>query len=405
MSRMKSYFEVLRQPGVGRLVASQLCARFPAGMLSLAILMHIEQSYGNYSAAGLIMAAMGVGQAISGPLSSRLMARFGMRLVVGVTILSCSLGLAGLALFTDILWVSAVLAALIGLAMPPITPAVRTIYPKVVPASFLSKLFSVDATLQELIWVIGPLVATTTAFLGSTMWGVLLCSIIMFLGGAWFWTAPEVGLVRIPRSKYPLGAVLANPVVLIMTILGLFMTGVFAGIETAVVATFGHDRAETGIIIGLSAVGSIVGGFAFGHRPVTPLALVMRCVPFIIGAAMCCLWHETWWLAVAFILTGVGCAPLISGSFAAVSSSVRFSQTAESYGWMGTGQLVGGAASSAIAGVAIDTIGPQGGYLTGLGFAIASLLLILVTWGFIPDLRGRDATPHPDTEPIGIIVS
>ena len=44
------------------------------------------------------------------------------------------------------------------------------------------------------------------------------------------------------------------------------------------------------------------------------------------------------------------------------SASVKFSETAEAYGWIGTGQLIGAAAGSAIAGFLIDGIGPQGAY-------------------------------------------
>ncbi|CAG7844015.1 hypothetical protein USB125703_00234 [Pseudoclavibacter triregionum] len=400
---MTSYLEVLRQPGVARLVASQLVARFPAGMLSLAILMHVEQQTGSYGAAGLVIAAMAIGQSIAGPVSSRLLARFGMRPLLGATTLVCALALVGLAFLAASQPLAMACAAIAGLAMPPITPAVRTIYPKVVNAQRVSLLFSVDATLQELIWVIGPLAATTIAFLGSTTLGVIVCAVVLVLGGAWFWSAREVGMVRIPVSKRRLGAVLRNPVVLLMTALGALMVGVYGGIETAVVATFGHDRAETGVIIGLSAVGSLIGGFAFGHRPVRASALVLRLLPILVGAAMCCLWQEPWWLAIAFFISGIGCAPVISGSFAAVSSSVKFSQTAEAYGWMGTGQLVGGAAASALAGSAIDAIGPIGGFLVGTGSATLALLLVLAAWRLVPDLRGRDATPRPDTTPIDVV--
>lgn len=400
---MKAYLDVLRQRGVARLVASQLLARVPAGMLSLALLMHIEQQYGTYGGAGLAIAAMAVGQGIAGPVSSRLMSRLGMRPVLVATITACALAIAAIALAPPVYPLTTALCLLAGIAMPPITPAVRTIYPKLVNANRVTQLFSVDATLQELIWVAGPLVATTMAFLVSTSGALLLCSAILLAGGAWFVSARAVGQVRIPHAKRRLGAVLRNPVVLSMTALGMLMVGVYGGIETAVVATFGHDRPETGLIIGLSAVGSLIGGFAFGHRPVRSMALALRVLPILAGAVMCCLSWEPWWLAIAFFVSGIGCAPVIAGSYAAVSSSVKFSQTAESYGWMGTGQLLGGAISSSIAGLAIDRIGPLGGYLTGAAFALAALLLVFAAWRVTPDLRGRDATPRPDTMPIDVL--
>ena len=42
---MKIYLDILRTPGVARVVASQLLARFPFGMLSIAYLVFVEQNY------------------------------------------------------------------------------------------------------------------------------------------------------------------------------------------------------------------------------------------------------------------------------------------------------------------------------------------------------------------------
>lgn len=401
---MKQYLDLARQPGVARLVGSQLAARFPAGMLTLALLMHLEQQYHSYTAAGVAIAAMAVAQGVSGPLTSRLLARWGMRRVLGTTMVLCAASIAAVGLMGPWFPAAVVLCTLMGLAVPPISSAVRAMYPSVASPGQVTLLFSVDATLQELIWVLGPLVATASALLISTGAGLLVAAAITLLGGAWFLTSPELSTVRIPRSRRRFGVVLGNRVVLAMTALNLLMIGVFAAIETAVVATFGHGRVETGIIIGLSALGSIAGGVLFGHRAVRPLALVVRLVPILLGAVLCCLTQDPFVLGVGFILAGLGCAPVIAGSFAAVSSSVKESQTAEAYGWMGTGQLLGGAVSSAFAGVAIDGCGAIGGYLTAVAFAAASLVLagLLGLFRVTPDLRGRDATPHPDTAPIAV---
>ena len=56
--------------------------------------------------------------------------------------------------------------------------------------------------------------------------------------------------------------------------------------------------------------------------------------------------------------------------FAIVSASVKFSETAESYGWVGSGQLIGAALGSAIAGFAIDGYGSIGGFATAFVFSV-----------------------------------
>jgi MFS family permease len=85
------------------------------------------------------------------------------------------------------------------------------------------------------------------------------------------------------------------------------------------------------------------------------------------------------------------------------SASVKFSETAEAYGWIGTGQLIGAAAGSAVAGFLIDGVGPSGAYVAAAIFAAAGLAVSVVFVRGFPDLRGRDASPLPDTEPVATI--
>jgi MFS family permease len=119
--------------------------------------------------------------------------------------------------------------------------------------------------------------------------------------------------------------------------------------------------------------------------------------------ALAALWMNVWWLAVTLIIAGLGIAPALAVIFAIVSSSVKFSDTAEAYGWVGTGQLIGAALGSAIAGFQIDAIGPTGAFIVACGFALLGFLVPLIGKRWHPDLRGRDASPIPDTEPIATI--
>ena len=52
---MSGYGDLLRTRGVARIIAAQLTARFPSGMLSLAYLLHVEGIFDSYGAAGPVM--------------------------------------------------------------------------------------------------------------------------------------------------------------------------------------------------------------------------------------------------------------------------------------------------------------------------------------------------------------
>jgi predicted MFS family arabinose efflux permease len=85
---------------------------------------------------------------------------------------------------------------------------------------------------------------------------------------------------------------------------------------------------------------------------------------------------------------------------AIVSSSVRFSDTAEAYGWTNTGQLVGVALGAALAGQALDRLGPQAAFSCGAVLAVLATIAATIGIPVSPDLKGKNAGPVPDTAPI-----
>ena len=400
---MSSYAALLKTPGVARLIAAQLTARFPFGMLSLAILIHVEQIFDSYGSAGLVLAAMSVGQAIAGPLTSRLMGRLGMRPVILVTMVVCAASIITMAVVPMGVLSLMLVGFVSGLSMPPIQPAVRTIYPKVVNSRQLTPLFALDASAQEIIWVLGPVIATFVAIQVSTVAGILLAAVFLIGGSTWFLLLPEVGRVRIPRSRRKIGVVLKKPAVLLSTVVGFMLVAACAAVEAGVVAVFGHGSANSGWVLGIFAIGSLIGGLALGHRPIGPWALAARMLVIAVGLLLASLWLTFGWLAFALLLAGVGIAPAFAVLFGIVSASVKFSDTAEAYGWVGTGQLMGAAMGSAAAGFSIDHSGAVAAIYVAAGFALTGCVIAAAARRHAPDLRGRDIAPIPDTEPITVV--
>jgi MFS family permease len=406
---VNAYVSLLRTPGVARIMLAQLTARFPSGMLSLGFLLHMQHIFGSYGAAGLVLAATSVGQAVSGPLTSRWMGQWGMRPVLLLTTSICTLSLLTVALAPLPLPGFMVAGLLAGLSYPPVQPAVRTIYPKMVNSRQLTPLFSLDASAQEIIWIAGPVVVTFVATQISTTVGILISVAFLIGGGLWFLLSPEVGRVRIPRSKRGFGSVLRRGPVLLATVVGFLLVGTCAATETGVVATFGQGNSTSGVVLAFWAVASLLGGLFLGHLPVGPWALGRRMLVVLIGSILAVFAWEFWSLSAALLIAGLCIAPALAVMFAVVSSSVRFSDTAEAYGWVGTGQLIGAAAGSALAGFLIDyvTVSHQGrpgdgGFIVAVAFALIGMLVPVIFHRRLPDLRGRDASPLPDTEPVPV---
>ena len=154
-----NYREVLKSPGFLRVITSQLLARFPFGMMSLALVMHIQHVYGSYAIAGFALGAETVGAAISGPLLSRYMAKVGVtRVIIPFSIATAS-AMFAIAFYSGDPLVTIALSGIVGLTSPPIQSAARTVYPTLVKKRLLSSVYALDATAQELIWVVGPVLA------------------------------------------------------------------------------------------------------------------------------------------------------------------------------------------------------------------------------------------------------
>jgi MFS family permease len=156
-------------------------------------------------------------------------------------------------------------------------------------------------------------------------------------------------------------------------------------------------------VLAIWSIGSLVGGLALGNIPVGPWALARRMVLVAVGIGIATAAVGNFWtLSVALLIAGIGIAPALGVMSAIVASSVRFSETAEAYGWVGTGQLIGAAAGSAVAGFFIDGNGAVGGFVVATVLAALGALVGILFHGWHPDLRGRDSNPIPDTEPVSV---
>ena len=400
---MKNYVDLLREPGTARVVASQLVARFPFGMLAIAYLVFVEQNYGSYTIAGLAIGAASIGQAVAGPFTSRLLGRFGIRPVVTISVIVVCATNAYIAFAVPPVWLLLPLMVIEGLSTPPIQPAVRTIYPKMVPASKLTALFSLDAAAQELIWIGGPVLAAVLAIQVSPVVAILASVAFFFVGGLWFVTSPIVGRVAIPRSRRRIGYVLKNSTVLMTTFVGLLLVAAFGAVEAGIVSIYGDGSPNAGIVLAVFSVSSLIGGLVIGHRPLGRLSLALRMTIVAIGMIVVPLSLDFWWLCGVLFFAGLGVAPALAALFTAVSATVKFSDTAEAFGWMGTGQLIGVAGGSAIAGICIDNFGSQSALLVAGLFAVAGAIASYVGYRWMPDLKHGNVSPIPDTDSVDVV--
>ncbi|MEY3663627.1 MAG: hypothetical protein RLZZ576_243 [Actinomycetota bacterium] len=387
---MATYMQVLSRPGVLRVVSSQLFARFPFGLMSLAFVLHIQEKSGSYALAGLALGLETVGVAVSGPLLGRWMGGWGVRrtLLVSATISTSTIFVIGLApLPPEVL---AALCLVVGLSSPPIQSAVRTIYPMLVERKQMGTLYALDATLQEVIWIFGPVTATFIAAFTNTTVGIVVMGVIQITGAFWFSSNREIRRVEIPKSKRRLGGVLRNRIVISNAIIGALLIGSFSGVEIGTVAVF-TDKATAGIIVGVLSVGSLLGGFLFGHRSKTRWALSRYLMVVFVGFGMVFIAPDSAiWVSIAWFIAGLGIAPALGLLGAIIGASVKTADAPEAYGWVGSGQMIGYAGAAAIAGLSIDLIAPEAALLVAVVMGGGAVLVALMSAKFTPVISSSD---------------
>lgn len=386
---MTSYGTLFRAPGFLRVITSQLYARFPFGMMTLAFVMHIQYVHDSYAVAGLALGADTIGAAISGPVLGRLLGKYGTTRVLLTTAFIGAAAIAGIGLLNAPPVGMIAMALVVGLTSPPIQTAARTIYPTLVKKKDLPAVYSLDATSQELIWVIGPVLATVLAAQVNTTFVVVLMAAVQVTGAIWFCSNKEVSQAVIPTSNRRMGGVLTNKVVLTTAILGLLLIGGFSGVEVGTVAVVSKSLA--GVIIGALSLGSIVGGVFLGNRVKSRWSLTWLLGLVLIGYLL--LWiapTNAVWISICLFIAGVGVAPSLGILGTAIASNLKGGEAAEANGWASTGQLMGYSAGAALSGIAIDSVSNTSAFLVSIVFGVGAILVSIMAVDIMSPTRKQD---------------
>jgi len=160
------YRELFANPYAGSLLAWSIVARLPNGMAVLGLVLLVRATGAGYGQAGLVAAAYGVAVAIGAPYGGRQVDRRGAYRVLRVRMVLYSTLLGGVALLGELgapIGVIALVAAATGLTMAPVSSVLRSIWPTVAGEDGAKTAYALDAALQEVIFVGGPLLVALLA--------------------------------------------------------------------------------------------------------------------------------------------------------------------------------------------------------------------------------------------------
>ena len=381
LARYRALFQV---PHVKRLVLSGLLARLPMGMVGLALLLLVRDSGGSYAAAGVVSGAYFVATAIGAPIAGRLVDRRGQTRILlprALIFPSVLLGVCALALLDAPLPAIAIGAAAAGALMPPIGASLRSLWPRLfADAERRSTAYALEASLQEIFFVVGPLLVALLTAVASPVLALAVAALAGGIGTALVALAEPVRAWR-PEERQVmsiLGALESPGVRTIILLAGCLGLG-FGGTEVGMPAfAEGHGGAELGSVpLALFAGGSLVGGLIAGARVTGHPLRLLRISTFllVIGLALPLLATSLATMSVLAFLAGLPIAPAVMAAYGLIDSVARRGTAAEAFAWISTAVSIGLAAGTAVGGVLIDAFGVRASFTFGCASVLAGAIL------------------------------
>ena len=376
------YLEILRQPGAARFTAAAFLARIPISMVALGIVLMVSELRGSYALAGIVAAAYTISSALLNPMGSRAVDRWGQLRVVRILVAvhAASLLLLAWATVGGASSLALVALAIVSGATQPATGAlVRARWAHVLgPDIRLRTAFAFEGVLDELIFVIGPPLATFLAVALSAPAPVVASAVLVTLGATLLLvqrgTEPPATGARRTGSGHPLRRMGMPSVLVVLVAIG----GVFGSVDVATVALADEagQRAAAGLILAAYAAGSMASALVLGSRSagasddrlprqllLASLALLVVTLPLLLRPTLLA-------LGLLVLLAGLAVSPVLITGFSLVEALVLPTQITEGLSWAISAIGLGVAASAAGTGWLVDRAGPQAGFLVTLGSAV-----------------------------------
>ena len=385
------YRDVLARPGALSFSAAGVLARLPISTVGISVVLGVSARYGSYALAGRVAAVVVLTQAVCAPLLSRLVDRRGQAAVMGPAVVVTMAGLVALATTAARLgphWLLYLGAALVGASMGSMGALVRARWSHVLTSpTHLHTAYSWESTLDEVVFMVGPVLATLLATSVTPTGGLLLAAAAAGLGGLWL--LAQRGSEPPKGGTHHSGPTIVSVPLAVLIASFVAMGAIFGATDVSVVAftdELGHKNLA-GLVLAVFALGSGLAGFVYGARhwsgplwrryTVGMVALGIGVAPFgLVGTIPA--------LMVVMLAVGMSIAPSLIAGNGLVAELVPRGRLTEGLTWVGTALGVGVSVGSWAAGALIDRSGSHGGFAIVMVAGAAAVVTTLVA---LPTLR------------------
>jgi MFS family permease len=366
-----SYLAVLRIPHARPLLLASLVGRLSFATGPLGLVLFVQDATGSFAQAGAASAAIALTSGLLAPVKGRLVDRYGQRrclpplaavfatAMAGVVAVARP-GPAGVAATVG-------LAAVAGAAAPPLGASMRVLWLSLVgQGPRLQTAYALDAVLDELLFVIGPLLVAGLARALDPAAGPLATAGLALAGTLGFVASPvsraQAGSRSPVEGRTGWAGALSRPG---MRTLALSLAGVGAAIGIWEIGLVGAARQAgapeaAGLLLAAWAAASAVGGLWYGsrswRRPAGQRYLALIALLAVACAPMAATGSPLA-LGAVVALVGLVLAPLESSAYVLAAELAPPGTLTESGTWLTTAINVTAAAGVAVAGALVDQVG------------------------------------------------
>jgi MFS family permease len=385
---LSPYRKLFATPGGLAFSIPGLIARLPIAMTYLSVTFIVLHETDSYTLAGTISTGAALINAAFSPLWSRKADQLGQAKVLRFTIPSYIIfGLLFIFTITHgsptFVWMGFIFLA--EAFLPNIGGLVRrrwlhTLEDKEDSRELINTAYSFEALVDEIVFIIGPLVASAAAISIAPQAGLYFAFSFMSVG---------TGLYIVQKKSEPpphpivkgdkRTAVLAIPQVQAV-FLPYILLGTFFMSATLCTIAFADERGakgSTGLLLAIwsagSAAAAIINGLikwriTDGQKFIyLIIAMFFATIPLLFS-------HSILILGIVLFLNGFGVAPILISGYAIVEKSVPAAKVTETFAWILAGLQIGNALPGPLVGFMIDQYGAEKSFIVPV---IALLLAIL----------------------------
>ncbi len=377
---LNTYRAVFRAPGTAAFCAAGFVMRIPIAIYPLGLVLLISTRTGHYGFAGALAGTYVYANGLGNPMLARLVDRYGQSRVLLPASAVHMAGVAAICILAETdspQWTLVFPTAICGFAFLSVGSLVRARWSMVLAGRpELTTAYSLESTLDEVIFTAGPLIATVIATQVSAVLGLALAAVLVGTGAVWLRRQHGTEPPPHPKDAPRRASAMRHRG---MTLLILAAVGASGGVLAAM------------------AFGSAVAGFAYGSRPWRASvlrrfrlqAIAFGALPVLFLAAV-----NVPVLAVCAFVVGIGIAPLLITAFGLVEQIVPGAALTEGMAWLITGISMGFGAASALVGRIADTSGARVAFSVTIGSGVLVAVVGLALY--------RLLSRQPESQPLAV---